>query len=110
VVPEDATAFGHHNWPYNLVVTTMWTDPQDSDANIQWTRAFWQALKPFRAKAAYVNYLGDLEDEGVRAVCGNKYDRLAALKEKVDPTNFFRMNQNIKPSGAATGPAPAAGG
>jgi hypothetical protein len=80
-VPEDATAFGHRTWwPYNLVVTTMWTDPLDSDANIQWTRAFWQALKPFLAEAAR-QLLGDLEDAGVRAAYGNKYDRLAALKE-----------------------------
>jgi hypothetical protein len=53
---QKTTAFGHRNWPYNLVVTTMWTDPLDSDANIQWTRAFRQALKPFLAEAAYVNY------------------------------------------------------
>jgi FAD/FMN-containing dehydrogenase len=106
-VPEDATAFGHRNWPYNIVVTTMWTDPQDSEANVQWTRAFWEAMKPFLAEAAYVNYLGDLDDEGVRTAYGKKYGRLAALKEKYDPTNFFRMNQNIKPSGAAASPAAA---
>lgn len=106
-VPEDATAFGHRNWPYNIVVTTMWTDPKDSEANVQWTRAFWEAMKPFLAEAAYVNYLGDLDDEGVRTAYGKKYGRLAALKEKYDPTNFFRMNQNIKPSGAAASPAAA---
>jgi len=100
-VPDDATAFGHRNWPYNMVITTMWTDPKDSDANIQWTRKFWEAMKPFLAEAAYVNYLGDVDEAGIRAAYGKKYARLAALKQKYDPTNFFCMNQNIKPSGAA---------
>ncbi len=100
-VPEDDTAFGHRNWPYNMVITTMWTDPKDSDANIQWTRNFWEAMKPFLAEAVYVNYLGDVEEEGIRSAYGKKYERLAALKQKYDPTNFFCMNQNIKPNAAA---------
>jgi FAD/FMN-containing dehydrogenase len=97
-VPEDATAFGHRNWSYNMVVTTMWTDASDTDANIRWTCEFWSAMQPFLADAAYVNYLGEVNEEGVRAAYGRKYERLAALKAKYDPTNFFCMNQNIKPS------------
>src|SRR6516162_1342114 len=62
-IPADSTAFGHRNWPYNLVVTTMWTDSKDTEANIQWTREFMQAMQPFLADAAYVNYLGDVTDE-----------------------------------------------
>ena len=104
-VPENDTAFGDRSWPYNIVVTTMWTDPKDSEANIQWTRKFWEAMKPFLADAAYVNYLGDVDEEGIRVAYGKKYARLAALKEKYDPTNFFCMNQNIKPSGAASAAA-----
>jgi FAD/FMN-containing dehydrogenase len=101
-VPEDATAFGHRGWPYNMVVTTAWTDAADTDANIRWTREFWQAMQPFLADAAYVNYLGDVEEEGVRSAYGKKYQRLAELKDKYDPTNFFHMNQNIKPARAAS--------
>jgi FAD/FMN-containing dehydrogenase len=101
-ISSDATAFGHRNWPYNLVVTTMWTDPADTEANIQWTRDLWQSMKPYLADAVYVNYLGEVTEEGVRTAYGDKYERLAALKAKYDPTNFFRMNQNIKPSRAAT--------
>jgi len=101
-IPADSTAFGHRNWPYNLVVTTMWMDPKDTDANIQWTREFMQAMQPFLAEAAYVNYLGEVTDEGVRMAYGQKYERLAALKAKYDPTNFFCLNQNIKPTQAAT--------
>jgi FAD/FMN-containing dehydrogenase len=101
-VPASATAFGHRNWQYNLVVTTMWVNAADTEANIQWTREFWEAMKPFFADAAYVNYLGEATDEGVRTAYGNKYDRLAALKAKYDPTNFFCHNQNIKPNPATT--------
>ncbi len=100
-VPEDATAFGHRNWPYNLVVTAVWADPADTDANVRWTRELWDAMRPYLADAAYVNYLGEVEEAGVRLAYGKKYERLAALKDKYDPTNFFRMNQNIKPSRAA---------
>jgi FAD/FMN-containing dehydrogenase len=101
-IPADATAFGHRNWPFNLVVTTMWTDPKETEANIFWTREFMQAMQPFLADAAYVNYLGEVTDEGVRTAYGQKYERLAALKAKYDPTNFFCFNQNIKPTQTAT--------
>ena len=105
-VPEDATAFGHRNWTYNLVVTTMWTNAADNDANIRWTREFFDAMQPFRADAAYVNYLGEVTDDGLRAAYGRKYEKLAALKDKYDSTNFFSMNQNIKPTHAAKAAAP----
>jgi FAD/FMN-containing dehydrogenase len=101
-VPAGATAFGHRNWRYNLVVTTMWVNAADTEANIQWTREFWEAMKPFFADAAYVNYLGEATEEGVRTAYGKKYERLAALKAKYDPTNFFCHNQNIKPNPTAT--------
>jgi FAD/FMN-containing dehydrogenase len=96
-VPDDATAFGSRTWAYNLVVTTMWSDPADSDLNIRWTRELWEAMRPYLAEAAYVNYLGEFDEAGIRAAYGNKYERLAALKAQYDPTNFFSMNQNIKP-------------
>jgi FAD/FMN-containing dehydrogenase len=100
-VPEDATAFGHRNWPYNMVVTTMWTDPNDSEVSIRWTREFWNAMQPHFADAVYVNYLGEIDEHSMRAAYGKKYEKLAALKQKYDPTNFFCTNQNIRPSGKA---------
>ncbi len=100
-VADDATAFGDRSWPYNIVVTTVWTNPADTDANIRWTRDFWEALRPFLADAAYVNYLGDVDEQGVRAAYGRKHLRLTVLKDKYDPTNFFHMNQNIRPTAAS---------
>ncbi len=99
-VAEDETAFGHRNWPYNFLVTSVWPDPADAEANIQWTRELWDAMQPFLADAVYVNYLGDEGEDRVRkAYPPAKYERLVALKTKYDPTNLFRMNQNIKPAG-----------
>jgi FAD/FMN-containing dehydrogenase len=101
-VPENATAFGHRGWPYNLVVTSAWSDPAEAEKNIAWTRACFEALRPYAAPAAYVNYMGDEGPEGVRTAYGaTKLARLMALKAKYDPRNQFRMNQNITPAAAA---------
>jgi len=102
-VAAEETAFGHRNLPYNLLVTSIWTDAADAERNIRWTREFMEAMKPFMADAVYVNYLGDEGEERVRRAYGAKYERLRALKDKYDPTNFFRMNQNIKPNRAELG-------
>jgi len=109
-VPEDATAFGHRRWVYNCLVTSAWSDPKDADQNIAWTKSLFEALRPFTANAAYVNYIDDEGAEGVKAsYSGEKLARLAALKGKYDPTNLFRMNQNIAPGGRGNDPAQAAG-
>jgi FAD/FMN-containing dehydrogenase len=97
-VPEAATAFGHRAWPFNIVVTSAWTEPKDAELNITWTRELFAALRPFAAPGAYVNYLGGDEGaDGLKAAYGAKLERLAALKAKYDPTNLFAMNQNIAP-------------
>jgi FAD/FMN-containing dehydrogenase len=54
-------------------------------------------MRPFTTGAVYVNNLSDEGEERARAAYGSNYDRLVALKNRYDPTNFFRMNQNIKP-------------
>src|SRR5207247_11297114 len=102
--PESVTAFGHRGWPYNFVVTSAWSDAKDTDRNVAWTREFFEAMQPFLAKAAYVNYLnGDEGPNGLRSAYGaEKLARLAALKLKYDPANLFHMNQNIAPAAAGT--------
>jgi FAD/FMN-containing dehydrogenase len=101
-VPDSATAFGNRAWPYNFVVTSAWSDPRDAERNISWTRALFEAIRPYAAPGAYVNYLGGDEGvDGLRAAYGAKLARLAALKAKFDPTNLFRMNQNIAPASIA---------
>jgi FAD/FMN-containing dehydrogenase len=80
-------------------VTSAWSDPKDAERNVAWTRQLFDAMRPFSAQGAYVNYLGGDEGlDGLKAAYGVKLARLAALKAKFDPTNLFRMNQNISPA------------
>jgi len=98
-IGEDETAFGHRGWTYNLLISSAWADPADSEANVQWTRSFWDEMEPFRADAIYVNYSSDEgEDLLASAYTARTRERLVELKRKYDPTNFFRLNANIQPS------------
>lgn len=100
-IPESATAFGSRSSPYNFVVTSAWSDPKDTDTNIAWTRDFFNAMRSFAGKGAYVNYLGGDEGaDGLKAAYGAKLARLAELKARYDPTNLLRLNQNIPPATA----------
>jgi FAD/FMN-containing dehydrogenase len=68
---------------------------------IEWTRAYWKDLHPYSAGGAYVNMMMDAGDEGadrVRASYGDNYERLRQVKATYDPTNLFRVNQNIAPA------------
>jgi FAD/FMN-containing dehydrogenase len=97
-VPAAETAFAHRHYPHNFSIWANWLDPADSEKNIRWTREFWDAMRPFMAAGAYVNYLEDEADPRAREAYGPNYGRLVALKKKYDPTNFFRFNANIKPA------------
>lgn len=93
------TAFAQRGFPFNLLLTALWADPAETDENVGWTRELWDAMRPHTSDAAYLNYVGDEGAQKVRSFYGRpNYERLAALKNKYDPTNFFRLNQNIKPS------------
>jgi hypothetical protein len=93
------TAFPHRQHAYNLMFWSTWESPCESEKNIQWTRESWDALRPFLVEGSYSNYISDEGDAFARASYGRNYDRLVGLKSKYDPSNFFRMNHNIKPTG-----------
>jgi len=99
-VKSSDTAFAHRQYPYNFSIFSSWVDPAEAARNLKWTRECWDAMRPFMAAGAYVNYLEDEADPLARAAYGANHARLAALKDKYDPTNFFRMNHNIKPAAA----------
>jgi FAD/FMN-containing dehydrogenase len=86
--------------PFLVSIDSTWQEPQNADANIAWTRAFWTALHPYSSGKTYFNFPGLLEegDDLVRKTFGTNHDRLVALKNKYDPTNLFQLNQNIKPT------------
>ncbi len=96
-VPVSDTAFPHRQYSWNFFAWSMWESPSDSEKNKQWTCECWEALRPFLVASSYSNYVADEGEAIAREAYGPNYDRLVALKNKYDPTNFFRMNHNIKP-------------
>ena len=104
---RDATAFAHRDVEYSFMALGVCATPVEVEKCAQWARDFWAAMQPSSTGAVYVNYLGGESDEGpdrIKAAYGpEKYARLVALKNRYDPSNLFRLNQNIKPSQAATG-------
>jgi FAD/FMN-containing dehydrogenase len=93
------TAVPHREEGYNLVLPSVWLDPADTDSNITWTRATFDALRPHLANRRWLNYFSD--DDGadaVRAAYGPNYDRLVEVKRRHDPENVFYLNHNIDPA------------
>lgn len=97
-VPETETAFPHRLDQFDFAILSQWDDRSADDANIEWTRSFSDEMQPHLEDTVYVNNLGEGEEGRVKVAYGPNYDRLAELKRKYDPTNFFSMNQNIKPA------------
>ena len=96
-VAPSATAFPHRAEQYDFLILSQWSDAADSERNIEWTRALFEAMRPHLEDAVYVNNLGDEGPGRVRAAYGENYPRLAAVKKTYDPDNLFRANQNIAP-------------
>jgi hypothetical protein len=100
-IDDSKSAAGHRDAAYVLNIAGSCTDPGKSAAIKGWARDTWSAMRPHSTGGVYVNFL--TEDEGddrtVEAYGQEKYQRLAALKQKYDPTNIFRVNRNIQPAG-----------
>ncbi len=100
-VPVDATAFGHRDARYALVIISGWTEPDQAHRHPTWARGVRTASAPFATGGVYVNAIGQASDSGaavVRSAYGPNYQRLAELKRRYDPGNLFRHNQNIAPA------------
>jgi FAD/FMN-containing dehydrogenase len=96
-VPDDATAFGQRGAPFLLNVIARWTDPSEDAARVAWARDVYAAFEPMSTGGTYVNFMSEGDDRLVAAYGADKYERLTRLKETWDPTNTFRLNQNIRP-------------
>jgi len=97
VGPED-TPFPYRNKQWYFDITPQWLDPKEGDNLISWTRSFWKEVEP-HTHGTGVNWLAD--DDGldrIKVAYGPNYSRLAKLKYKYDPDNFFRLNNNILPN------------
>jgi FAD/FMN-containing dehydrogenase len=98
-VSSDATAFGHRDAKYAVVIIGTWPDPTQNDANIRWVQDFYRALIPSSEQGGYINTVSEDDSDRVQANYGRNYQRLARLKKRFDPENIFRLNPNIKPTG-----------
>ena len=98
-VPEDATAFGGRHAGYTFNINGNAYDGSGFEEERQWARDYWTALAPYH-RGVYVNFLMDEGADRTRQAYGEaKLERLTALKTRYDPTNLFRLNQNIPPAG-----------
>ncbi len=96
-VPASHSPYANRDAALDCFPIAIWDDPADDAANIGWARDLWNAVRPFSTGGVYANNLGDEGDERVRDAYGVNYARLATIKKQYDPTNFFRLNQNIRP-------------
>jgi len=97
-VGQTETAVPHRAEGCNLLLPSVWLDPADTTANVEWTRETFAALKPHFGGGRWLNYLADDQgDDAIRAAYGPNYDRLVDVKRKYDPDNIFRLNHNIVP-------------
>ena len=99
-VDNAKTAFMGREAPFLFSVDAVWDDPAQNDEVIAYSRRYLAEMEPYSTGGMYVNFAG-LGEEGedlVKSAYGANYDRLVALKNKYDPTNLFRLNQNIKPT------------
>ncbi|MFC7239035.1 FAD-binding oxidoreductase [Saliphagus sp. GCM10025317] len=99
---EDSAFAGRHA-PFLLGVEANWERPEADDANVEWVRDCLDDMRQFSDGSVYLNFPGFLEEgeDMMRTTFGPSYERLVALKDEYDPTNFFSRNQNIPPSGVA---------
>lgn len=97
-VGKDATPWAYRNAKYAGVIVGIETNPANNDTIIKWCKDYWEALHPYSLGGAYSNFMMDEGQERVKASYRYNYDKLTKIKKKYDPTNFFRVNQNIQPS------------
>jgi FAD/FMN-containing dehydrogenase len=104
-VGRDENAFARRDAPYLVNIAARWQDPADTELNVAWAQELHDAMTPFATDGVYVNFLGEEGQDRVRAAYGERtYARLVELKRRYDPTNLFRVNQNIPPARADEAP------
>jgi FAD/FMN-containing dehydrogenase len=97
-VGKNDTAFSYRDANWAQVIVGVDPEPTNKDQIAKWCKDYFDALHPYSAGGAYVNFMMEEGQERVKAAFRGNYDRLAAIKKKYDPTNFFRVNQNIRPA------------
>jgi FAD binding domain/Berberine and berberine like len=96
-VAPDETAFGDRSAPFIMNLLANWTDPSSDADNISWIRGLFNKLRPAMKPGVYVNFMSGDEQDRVPEAYQQRWDRMVAVKSHYDPTNFFRLNQNVPP-------------
>jgi len=91
-------AYRDANWAQVIVGVDPDPDPTNNEKIIKWTKDYYDAIHPYSAGGAYINFMMDEGEDRVRASYKDNYERLVTIKNKYDPHNLFKVNQNIKPS------------
>ena len=97
-VKNKATAWAYRDATWAAVIVGVDNDPANKDAITNWAKDYWDALHPYSAPGAYVNFMMDEGEDRVKATYGKNYARLTKVKKKYDKNNLFRFNQNIRPA------------
>jgi FAD/FMN-containing dehydrogenase len=97
-VAANATAWPNRDAHFIMNVHTRWRDKAQDQGCIAWARHLFEAAAPFASGSVYVNFMPDDEKDRVEKAYGTNYRRLAEIKRRYDPSNLFRMNQNIRPA------------
>jgi FAD/FMN-containing dehydrogenase len=96
-VGKNDTAYSFREALFAEVIVGVDPDPSNAEKITAWCKEYWEALHPYSAGGAYVNFMMEEGQERIEAAFRDNYPRLAAIKKTYDPTNFFRVNQNIRP-------------
>jgi hypothetical protein len=99
-VGKDDTPWSYRDAKWAQVIVGVDPDPANNERLISWARSYWEALHPYSAGGAYINFMMDEGEDRVKATYKGNFERLARIKAKYDPTNLFSVNQNIKPAAA----------
>jgi FAD/FMN-containing dehydrogenase len=92
------TAFAYRDVHWSQVVAGIDPDPSNAEVISRWSKEYSDALHPHAAGGAYLNFIMAEGDARIRAGYRDNYDRLTRVKRAYDPTNLFRINQNIPPA------------
>jgi hypothetical protein len=96
---KDSTAWAYRDAGWSMVIAGIDPDRGLAPTVKEWAQAYWKAVHPFNLEGAYPNFMMDDEGEArVKAAFGGNYARLAKTKQKYDPANLFKVNQNIRPA------------
>ena len=91
------TAFGDRSAPFVLTVLADWSEARDDNENISWVRGLFNRLRPAMKPGVYVNFMSGDEQDRVPEAYQERWERMVAVKSHYDPSNFFRLNQNVQP-------------